>query len=546
VIAESSLRLTISWRGEFMKRPICTLAILLLLVNLSLAQSTRQAGTKKDKEASANLQAAAATNVTGSGTPGRLSKWTGVDGSNTFSLGNSNIFEEKFGKIGIGTPTPTSPLTVQGMIETTLGGYKFPDGTIQSTAFSAGQVVSSLNGLRGDVTLAAGSNITITPSGNTLTIAAPNALAAVARDATLQGNGTSGEPLGVAVPLNLTGAVGGSGAAVIQATNTEVSGAGVRATGGRSSNNAGLGGAGVRAFGGAGDGDGAGTGGAGVRATGGDGNSDGGIGVQAQGGNGRRFGGFGIDAIGGDGISGGVGVRAMGGSGGDSNGGPGVAAFGGTGNGAGHRGGSGISARGGRGEDGGTDGLAGEFNGDVEIDGALNVTGTKNFKIDHPLDPENKYLYHAAIESSEVLNVYSGNVTTNEQGEATVTLPDWFEALNKDFRYQLTVVGTFAQAIVAEKVKQNRFTIRTNAPSVEVSWQVTGVRSDAVMRQHPFKAEEEKPERERGYYLSPEAFNQPEERSVEWARRPELMRQMKEARLKQMEATRQKAQSNDR
>src|SRR5690606_14005054 len=122
--------------------------------------------------------------------------------------------------------------------------------------------------------------------------------------------------------------------------------------------------------------------------------------------------------------------------------------------------------------------------GDVFITGSLSVAGTKNFRIDHPLDPEHRYLNHFAVESSEVLNVYSGNVTTDADGYATVVLPDWFEALNADFRYQLTVVGTFAQAIVAEKVRDNRFVIRTDVPGVEVSWQVTGVRSDPAARAH--------------------------------------------------------------
>jgi hypothetical protein len=508
-----------------MRRHICTLAILLLLVNLTLAQSTRQAGTKK-KEASANLQPAAAGNpVTGSGTPGRLSKWTGVDGSNSFSLGNSNVFEDKFGKIGIGTASPTSPLTVQGMIETTLGGYKFPDGTIQSTAFSAGQVVSSLNGLKGDVTIGAGANITIIPSGNTLTIAAANALAAVAHDATLTGNGTSGSPLGVAIPLTLTGTVPNNGS-ILTVENSGDGGPGMSVRGGDADNNS-SGGDGVRATGGNNSG---GSGGRGVLAIGGDSTDTvGGDGVRAIGGNSTNStGGSGVNAFGANSNS-------------NFNGGSGVRAFGGSASGTGNQGGAGIFASGGVGLGGAPNGQAGRFFGDVLIEGALNVTGTKNFKIDHPLDPENKYLIHAAIESSEVLNVYSGNVTTNEQGEATITLPDWFEALNKDFRYQLTVVGTFAQAIVAEKVKQNRFTIRTNAPSVEVSWQVAGVRSDAVMRKHPFKTEENKSERERGTYLSPEAFNQPEERSVEWAHNPELMRQMKEAR----QQIKQKAQSDN-
>ena len=106
--------------------------------------------------------------------------------------------------------------------------------------------------------------------------------------------------------------------------------------------------------------------------------------------------------------------------------------------------------------------------------------------------------------------------------------------------------GTFAQAIVGDEIKDNRFTIKTNAAKVKVSWQVTGIRQDAFANQNRIKVEEDKPERERGYYLHPEAFNQPEERGIEWARHPELMRQMKEARLKQIENQKQKAQNNDR
>ena len=115
------------------------------------------------------------------------------------------------------------------------------------------------------------------------------------------------------------------------------------------------------------------------------------------------------------------------------------------------------------------------------------------------------------------------DIVTNSKGEGVVTLPEWFDALNRDLRYQLTVIGTFAQAIVAEKVKHNRFTIKTNLPNVEVSWQLTGVRSDAVMRSHPFKAEESKPERERGTYITPDVFGKPAERGAEWARNSRLM-----------------------
>ncbi len=101
------------------------------------------------------------------------------------------------------------------------------------------------------------------------------------------------------------------------------------------------------------------------------------------------------------------------------------------------------------------------------------------------------------------------------------------EALNRDFRYQLTVIGQFAQAIVASEISGNRFTIRTDQPGVKVSWQVTGIRQGAYANKHRIPVEEDKPERERGYYIHPQVFDQPEEKSVEWARNPEMMKRVK-------------------
>ena len=129
--------------------------------------------------------------------------------------------------------------------------------------------------------------------------------------------------------------------------------------------------------------------------------------------------------------------------------------------------------------------------------------------IDHPLDPENKILRHAAMESNEVLNQYSGNIITDASGYATVTLPNYFETLNKDFRYQLTVIGSFSQAIIKQEVINNQFIIQTNQPSTKVSWQVTGVRNDKVMQYQPFVAETLKADAEKGSYLSPEAYGKP-------------------------------------
>lgn len=179
-------------------------------------------------------------------------------------------------------------------------------------------------------------------------------------------------------------------------------------------------------------------------------------------------------------------------------------------------------------------GFAGHFAGDVEVSGAI-TAGTKDFKIDHPLDPANKYLVHASVESSEMKNIYDGNVTTDSQGYATVQLPEWFEVLNTDFRYQLTVIGQFAQAIVAKKIENDRFEIRTSAPKVEVSWQVTGVRQDAFAKAHPLVVEQQKDAGLRGYYIHPELYGVPEEKGIEWARHPEIMQRLKDRETKQLD-----------
>ena len=161
-------------------------------------------------------------------------------------------------------------------------------------------------------------------------------------------------------------------------------------------------------------------------------------------------------------------------------------------------------------------GWAGYFDGNVRVVGGLSVTGAKNFVIDDPRDPANKYLYHASVESPDMKNIYDGVVTTDARGDATVLLPTYFEAINRDFRYQLTVVGQFAQAIVAKEIKNNRFTIKTDKPNVKVSWQVTGIRNDAYAQANPMQVEVTKPAAERGTYLAPEVFGQPASKGVQY------------------------------
>ena len=161
---------------------------------------------------------------------------------------------------------------------------------------------------------------------------------------------------------------------------------------------------------------------------------------------------------------------------------------------------------------------AGFFDGNVAVNGTLSKGGG-SFRIDHPLDPQNKYLFHSFVESPDMMNVYNGNVQTDASGYAAVTLPSWFEALNRDFRYQLTVVDEgdgdgFAQAKVVRGVKDNSFAIRTSSPFTSVSWQVTGIRHDRFADANRIQVEVDKPASERGKYLHPELYGQPRESGI--------------------------------
>jgi hypothetical protein len=480
--------------------------------------------------------------ITGSGTKNHIPRFTG-----TTTIGNSDIFEAPTGDVGIATTTPSSKLDVNGA-----GGFRdtvtlFPTGThptlsIKGTAFAvshtglvtfvAGQKfpgTGTITGVIAGTDLTGGGssgNVTLNldttkvPQLNTANTFAANQTVIGAVTATsFSGNGASVTNVNAA----LLGGVAAGAFAQLAANNTFTGtefmqngavvgpinnlAAGELSVSSPSNAFAALGVAGFTAASGS--------------------NLNGGDGTDSFGGSGDTSSGFasgatGVFGEGGGGFNGGSGIFGLGGGGGPccigSVDGDGGFFEGGSNS---FNAGDGVLALAGS-------GLAGNFMGTVDVSADLNVSGSKNFKIDHPLDPANKYLVHSAVESSERMNIYTGNITTDGQGHATVQLPDWFEVLNTDFRYQLTVIGQFAQAIVARKIANNQFGIRTSAPNVEVSWQVTGVRQDAYAKAHPLVVEQEKETRLRGFYIHPELYGAPAEKQIEWARHPEMMRQAKE------------------
>jgi hypothetical protein len=94
-----------------------------------------------------------------------------------------------------GDGTTALPL---GIANNGVGTNQLADNSVTSSKIASGQVVKSFNGLFDNVSLVAGSNITLTPSGNTLTIASLLGLTAVSHDSSLTGDGTGTSPLGIA------------------------------------------------------------------------------------------------------------------------------------------------------------------------------------------------------------------------------------------------------------------------------------------------------------------------------------------------------------
>jgi hypothetical protein len=169
---------------------------------------------------------------------------------------------------------------------------------------------------------------------------------------------------------------------------------------------------------------------------------------------------------------------------------------------------------------GGAGNYAGYFSGNVNVTGSISK-GSGTFKIDHPLDPENKYLFHSFVESPDMMNVYNGNATLDSNGSAWVDLPTYFEALNRDFRYQLTAIGGPGPNLyIAQEVANNRFQIAGGGAGLRVSWQVTGIRQDAFANANPVIVEQDKPENERGTYLYPEAFGKERSRGLDFRLNP--------------------------
>lgn len=466
--------------------------------------SSTVTGVTNSAPSNANIPAGAPpSSVTGSGTKNYVPLWT-----STSAIGNSVIYQSGSGssaKVGVNDTTPGLTFDVKGQ------GRFVASTSTNALVGNQDGTGSAGNGVVGLTSATAGYGVY-----GFATATSGTGLGVFGTTASSSGTGVYG-----------SGGVGVEGFATFCCNYAAIF------TGYTAPLNSGnVGGPGVVIYGGAGDKNALGTsGGTGLVVYGGAALNNysasvGGNGIEATGGIGTEYY---ADGIGG--VFAGANSAAFG---------DGLDAYGGSGNGIVAVAGDGPTVNGFYGPDGidayastNSDGIpyAGYFTGNVNVTGTL-TAATKDFKIDHPLDPANQYLVHASIESSEMVNIYSGNVTTDGQGNATVRMPKWFGALNTDFRYQLTPIGQFAQAIVATEISNNQFTIRTDKPNVKVSWQVTGVRQDAYAKTHPLVVEQAKEAGLQGHYLNPEAFGAPAEKGIGWARQPMAFKRMQEHRAK--------------
>jgi len=423
--------------------------------------------------ANSNVPGAA---ISGSGTANHVTKWTG-----TGTLGNSNIWDGPNGNVGIATTSPSAKLDVNGAA--VIRSNATVDGSLTAGPITATSSSSAGTGLSANAGSSSGSNGIIAQGATGVA-----AYTTVAGSIALYGDaGSSTGSNGVYA----YGATGVAGFATVSGSN------GVYGDGGSSSGSAGVSGSG------------------------------GTYGVYGYSGSGYGIYGtvpsVGVDAVHGVSASENSGVAGI-----NNNSTAGFGVYGQAESPGGVGGGFYNTSTGDAlfaYEQNG--GYAAFFDGNVDVDGNLSKAGG-SFKIDHPLDPANKYLYHSFVESPDMKNIYDGVATLNANGEATVEMPDWFGVLNRDFRYQLTCIGGFAPVYIAKELANNQFKIGGGRAGMRISWQITGIRQDAWANAHRIPVEVEKAQADRGLYLHPELFGAPPEKSVGLAHHPMMLKLMKQ------------------
>ena len=155
----------------------------------------------------------------------------------------------------------------------------------------------------------------------------------------------------------------------------------------------------------------------------------------------------------------------------------------------------------------------------TQINGNLNVTGTLtkgygSFLIDHPLDPETSFCRHNFVESPENLADLPGKVKLDDNGEATVEMPNYFKALSAEENATVSLTAIGRPFLTGYEWDFNLSRLRVYGErDREVAWVVYADRDDPVIHALSQPVEEEKgPGKlcDRGQLLYPKAYGYPE------------------------------------
>lgn len=176
-------------------------------------------------------------------------------------------------------------------------------------------------------------------------------------------------------------------------------------------------------------------------------------------------------------------------------------------------GGSGTTAVFGDGGSPGSGINAGYFRGDVTVTGYLSKSGG-GFKIDHPADPENKFLYHGFVESAKMTNMYRGKVTLDAKGNAEVTLPSYYDSINENGDVTFAPVGISMPNLSVSEIVDGKFTINGGVDGAKVNWLVVADRADAWAKNYQPNTEVNKEEHEKGKFLNPEIYGHTKEKGI--------------------------------
>jgi hypothetical protein len=157
---------------------------------------------------------------------------------------------------------------------------------------------------------------------------------------------------------------------------------------------------------------------------------------------------------------------------------------------------------------------AGYFEGDVTVSGIL-YTPNALLQLDHPEAPARRWYRQALVGSFEQVSVIGGNAVTGANGRVSVKVASLFARHHTDIRYQVTPIGEYQQVYIAAKLDGGgRFTIAADRPGLEVSWQLTGVRTDPAAQAQPLHVVARKPRRYQGRYLQPDLFGESRKQSL--------------------------------